>query len=98
MPTREENEILTRVGPGTPCGELMRRYWQPVALAEELPPGGAPVPVRLLGEDLALFRDNHGEPGLLGLHCAHRGADLSYGRIFALILRVESNSPSIFCR
>ncbi|NIO12020.1 MAG: Rieske 2Fe-2S domain-containing protein, partial [Deltaproteobacteria bacterium] len=47
----------------------------------ELPPGGAPLPVRLLGEDLVLFRDDQGRPGLLGLHCAHRGADLSYGRV-----------------
>ena len=59
----------------------MRRYWQPVALAEELPAGGAPLPIRLLGEDLVLFRDQERRPGLLGLHCAHRGADLSYGRI-----------------
>ncbi len=78
---REENDLLTRVGPGTPCGELMRRYWQPAALSEELPLGGAPVPVRLLGEDLVLFRDDQGRPGLLGLHCPHRGADLSYGRV-----------------
>jgi nitrite reductase/ring-hydroxylating ferredoxin subunit len=60
---------------------MLRRYWQPVALAEELPPSGAPLPVRLLGEDLVLFRDEQGRPGLLGLHCAHRGADLSYGRL-----------------
>jgi len=81
MLTKEENELLTQTGPGTPCGELMRRYWQPVALAEELPPGGAPLPVRILGEDLVLFRDDAGQPGLLGLHCPHRGADLSYGRL-----------------
>jgi phthalate 4,5-dioxygenase len=81
MLSKELNDLLTRTGPGTPCGELMRRYWQPVALAEELPPGGPPVPVRLLGEDLVLFRDDAGRPGLLGLHCAHRGADLSYGRV-----------------
>jgi phenylpropionate dioxygenase-like ring-hydroxylating dioxygenase large terminal subunit len=59
----------------------MRRYWQPAALAEELPPGGAPLPVRLLGEDLVLFRDSEGRPGLLATHCSHRGADLSYGRL-----------------
>src|SRR5437867_3603354 len=59
----------------------MRRYWQPAALSEELPVGGAPLPVRLLGEDLVLFRDDQGRPGLLGLHCSHRGADLSYGRL-----------------
>jgi phthalate 4,5-dioxygenase len=81
MLTREQNALLTQTGPGTPGGELLRRYWQPVALAEELPPGGAPLPVRLLGEDLVLFRDEQGRPGLLGLHCPHRGADLSYGRL-----------------
>src|SRR5688572_15757610 len=81
MLTAEENERLTRVGPGTPCGELMRRYWLPAALAEELPHGGAPLPISLLGEDLALFRDNAGRPGLIGIHCSHRGADLSYGRL-----------------
>ena len=78
---QEENDRLTRVGPGTPCGELMRRYWQPLALSEELPPGGVPLPVRLLGEDMVLFRDDQGRPGLLGIHCSHRGADLSYGRV-----------------
>jgi len=79
--TKEQNDLLTQTGPGTPGGELMRRYWQPVALSEELPVGGAPVPVRLLGEDLVLFRDEQGQPGLLGIHCSHRGADLSYGRL-----------------
>jgi phenylpropionate dioxygenase-like ring-hydroxylating dioxygenase large terminal subunit len=79
--TREENELLTRTGPGTPGGDLMRRYWQPVALEHDLPVGSAPIPVRLLGEDLVLFRDEQGYPGLLGIHCAHRGADLSYGRL-----------------
>ncbi len=59
----------------------MRRYWQPAALSEELPAGGAPLPVRLLGEDLVLFRDDAGRPGLLGIHCSHRGADLSFGRV-----------------
>ncbi len=81
MLTAEENRILTETGRGTPLGEMMRRYWQPVALSEELPPGGAPLPVKLLGEELVLFRDDEGKPGLLGLHCSHRGADLSYGRV-----------------
>src|SRR4051794_20543601 len=76
-----EYDVLTRTDPGTPGGELMRRYWQPVALSEELPPGGAPVPLRIMGEELVLFRDEDGQPGLLGIHCAHRGADLSYGRL-----------------
>ena len=59
----------------------MRRYWQPIALSEELPQGGAPLRVHVLGEELVLFRDDHGRPGLLRLHCSHRGTDLSYGRI-----------------
>ena len=82
MISQEENDLLTRTDPGTPCGELIRRYWQPAALSEELPPGGGPpLPVRLMGEDLVLFRDDQGRPGLLGIHCSHRGADLSYGRV-----------------
>lgn len=81
MVTREENELLTRIGPGSPAGDLIRRYWQPAALSEQLPLEGAPLPVRLLGEDLVMFRDQQGCPGLLGLHCSHRGADLSYGRL-----------------
>ena len=81
MLSREENELMTQVGRGTPCGELLRRYWQPAALNEELPADGPPIPIRLLGEDLVLFRDDKGRVGLLGLLCSHRGADLSYGRL-----------------
>lgn len=81
MLTKEQNDLLTQTGPETPGGQLLRRYWQPVALSEELPPDGAPIPVRILSEDLVLFRDESGRPGLLGIHCAHRAADLSYGRI-----------------
>jgi phthalate 4,5-dioxygenase oxygenase subunit len=81
MIPQEENDLLTQTGPQTPCGELMRRYWQPVALAEELPNGSAPKKVRIFSEELVLFRDDQGRPGLLGLHCSHRGTDLSYGRI-----------------
>lgn len=81
MLSREQNELLTRTGPGQPAGELMRRYWQPVALASEIPPGGNPLSVRLLGEDLVLFRDDDNKLGLLGRHCPHRGTDLSYGRV-----------------
>ncbi len=79
--TKEENDLLVKTGPGTPCGDMMRRYWQPAALSEDLPAGGAPLPVRLLGEDLVMFRDQQGRPGLLDVHCSHRGADLSYGRV-----------------
>ena len=81
MISAEENNLLTEIGPGTPCGELLRRYWQPVALFEELPEGGAPVKVKILSEELVLFRDDQKRPGLLGLHCSHRGTDLSYGRV-----------------
>ncbi len=81
MLTDEQNRLLTETGPGTPAGDVLRHYWQPVALSEEVPNGGVPMPVRMLGEDLVLFRDEAGRLGLLGLHCAHRGADLSYGRI-----------------
>ncbi|HTM10644.1 MAG TPA: Rieske 2Fe-2S domain-containing protein [Verrucomicrobiae bacterium] len=81
MISQQENDLLTRTDKGTPAGEMIRRYWQPVALAEELLQGGAPLPVKILGEDLALFRDDQGRPGLLGIHCAHRGTDLSYGRV-----------------
>ena len=81
MLTKEQNDLLTQTGPDTPGGQFMRRYWQPVALSEELPPDATPIPVRILSEDLVLFRDELGQPGLLGIHCAHRAADLSYGRI-----------------
>ena len=83
----EQNELITRIGPGTPCGALLRCYWQPVALLDEfdarLDPRMAsrPVkPVRLLGEDLVLFKDGAGRFGLIGRHCPHRGADLAFGR------------------
>src|SRR4051794_38327328 len=79
--TREENELLTRVGPGTPMGEVFRRYWIPALLTRELPEmGSAPVRVRLLGEDLVAFRDGQGRVGLIAEKCAHRRASLFYGR------------------
>ena len=81
MISKEENDLLTHTNAGAPAGELLRRYWQPVALSEELPAGGAPRPVTIMGEDLVLFRDEQDRPGLLGLHCSHRGTDLSYGRV-----------------
>ena len=81
MLTREENELITRVGPGTPMGELMRRYWLPALLSEELGgPDGDPKRVRLLGEDLVAFRDTAGRVGLMAEHCPHRCASLVYGR------------------
>ncbi len=81
MLSKEDNELLTRTGPGTPMGELMRRYWLPVLLSEELPaPDCAPVQVRILGEELVAFRDTNGRIGLLDEHCHHRGTSLFYGR------------------
>jgi len=77
----EDNERLVRVGPGTPTGELFRRYWQPAAMSCELPEAdGAPLRVRLLGEDLIAFRDSNGEVGLLDAYCPHRRAPLFFGR------------------
>ncbi len=77
---REQNELMTRVGPGTPAGKLLRRYWQPVALVDELQ-GERPVkPVRVFGENLVLFKHSNSY-GLMERHCPHRGADLAYGRL-----------------
>ena len=81
MITPEQNRLLTETGPGTPGGELLRHYWHPIALSAELPHGGAPVPIRIMSEDLVLFRDQQGRVGLLGRLCSHRRADLSYGRL-----------------
>ena len=75
----EEDQELTRVGPGTPCGEYLRRFWHPVGLSDELK--DLPQPVRILGEDLVLFRDGQGQVGLLAMHCSHRGASLEFGTI-----------------
>jgi len=79
MTSRIENDLLTRTGPDQPAGALLRRYWQPIALARELT--DKPLAVRVMGEDLVLFRDEAGRLGLMGLLCPHRCADLSYGRI-----------------
>lgn len=78
---REENEFLTRTGPGTPIGELFRRYWIPALLADDLAgPDCAPVRVRLLGEDLVAFRDTSDRIALIDQQCPHRGASLFFGR------------------
>jgi 5,5'-dehydrodivanillate O-demethylase len=78
MLTSEENELLTRIGPGTRMGNLLRRYWQPVAGVAEMKDRWT-MRVRLLGEDLVLFKDRTGKFGLIGEHCPHRGASLFYG-------------------
>lgn len=80
MLNREQQERLTRVGPGTPMGDLLRRYWHPVSGSVELLPGTARE-VRLLGEDLALFRQPDGKAGLVQRNCPHRGASLGYGLV-----------------
>ena len=81
MTTAADNELMTRIGPGTAAGALLRQYWQPAALLEELNEKRPVVPVRLLGEDLVLFRDEQGRYGLLERACPHRGADLCFGRL-----------------
>jgi len=85
MLSKEDNELLCRVGPGTPMGEIMRQYWIPAARSDEVPapgtaPGAALLRVRLLGEDLIAFRVTSGKVGLVANNCPHRGASLFYGR------------------
>ncbi len=81
MLTREHNEYLVRTGPGTPMGELFRRYWIPAAMSAELPENDCPpVRVKLLGEKLLAFRDSQGRLGLIDEFCAHRGVSLWFGR------------------
>src|SRR3979411_2537544 len=81
MLAKEDNELVTRVGPGTPMGNLMRQYWLPAMLSSELPAADSdPVRVLLLGEQLIAFRDSAGKVGLLANNCPHRGASLFFGR------------------
>jgi 5,5'-dehydrodivanillate O-demethylase len=79
--TKEQNDMLTQVGPGTPGGELLRRYWHPITVAAELTVEHPTKFVRILGEDLVLFKDKSGNVGLIQDHCVHRGASLLYGRV-----------------
>ncbi|MEA2639100.1 MAG: phthalate 4,5-dioxygenase [Chloroflexota bacterium] len=82
MLTREENEQLTGVGPGTPMGEVLRRYWIPIVISDEVAePGCDPVRVKLLGEELIAFRDRTGRVGLIDEFCPHRGASLYYAQV-----------------
>jgi phthalate 4,5-dioxygenase len=81
MLSKEENDLLCRTGPGTPMGNLFRRFWLPVALSRELPKTDCPpVRLRILSEDLIAFRDTNGKVGLLSRYCPHRGASLFFGR------------------
>lgn len=82
MLSKEDNELMCRVGPDTPMGQAMRRFWTPALLSSELPePDGDPVHIELLGESLVAFRDSNGNVGLLDEYCCHRGASLTIGRV-----------------
>src|SRR6266446_2113723 len=81
MLSKEDNDLVTKVGPGTPMGGLMRQYWLPAMLSSELPhPESDPVRVLLLNEQLIAFRDSNGKVGLVANNCPHRGASLFFGR------------------
>lgn len=80
MLSATDNELMTRVGAGTPMGNLMREHWIPFLFSWEIEPDGSPERVRLLGEDLIAFRDSSGKPGLIAENCPHRGASLYFGR------------------
>ena len=81
MLTREDNDLVTKVGPGTPMGELFRRFWLPVMLSEEVPnPDSTPVRIKVLGEKLIGFKDTDGKVGIVDAYCPHRGAPLFFGR------------------
>jgi nitrite reductase/ring-hydroxylating ferredoxin subunit len=81
MLTTDDNDIVTRVGPGTLMGNLLRRYWTPALLSEELPgPDCTPVRIRILAEDLVAFRDTEGRVGLVDVNCPHRGTSMFFGR------------------
>src|SRR4051794_40475870 len=86
---RDDHLLLAETGPGTAMGNLLRHYWMPFILSSELATGGAPVRVKLMGEDLIAFRDTEGKVGLLGEHCAHRGAVLCAQRRLQTALLVS---------
>ncbi len=87
MLSAEQNELITRTNPGTKAGNLLRRYWQPAALVDELS-GNRPIkPVKLMGENLVMFKDGQGRYGLIARGCPHRGTDLAFGRLEADGLR-----------
>ena len=79
MLSKEENDYFTRVGPGTPAGEMLRRYWHPIGFAAELK--NRPLKRKILGEELVLFRDDKARYGLLQMRCSHRGTSLEFGHL-----------------
>lgn len=82
MLSKEQNDVLTRVGKGTPMGETMRRYWHPIAMSDELPtPDCDPIRAKLLGETFVVFRDTQGKVGVMDELCLHRGASMALGRV-----------------
>ena len=85
MLSKEENELLTRVGRGSPMGELLRRYWHPVGVTQEVT--RKPQRLKILGEELVLYRGESGKPVLMQLRCAHRSLALDYGRVEGDCLR-----------
>src|SRR5499427_325569 len=80
MLSKENTELLCRVGPGTPMGTMFREYWLPATYGWELEPDGKALRVRILGEDLLAWRDSNGRPGFIAENCPHRGASLFYAR------------------
>ena len=81
MLSRDDNNLITQTNQGTPMGNLIRRYWIPALLSEEIPHNDCPpARVKLMGEELVAFRDSQGRIGLIGEHCAHRGTSLYFGR------------------
>ena len=80
MLTRNDNETLARVGPGTVMGDCLRQYWTPAFLSWEVEPDGAPLRIRLMGEDLVAFRATDGTVSLMANACPHRGASMFFGR------------------
>ena len=85
MLSQEENELLVRIGPGTPMGEVLRRYWHPVGVSQEV--ASKPQRLKILGEELVLYRGASGAPVLMQLRCAHRSLALDYGRVEGDALR-----------
>ena len=81
MLSADDNQLVTEIEEHKPCGNLLRQFWQPVALKEEIDPPREAKAVKIMGEDLVLFRDDDGKYGLIDRRCPHRGADLHFGRL-----------------